>query len=482
MIYDELQKQKHCIDLMLNEDSVTKNRKSNGESAFKQKFQSIDDKIKGFESNISSITKSTNNQTVNITSWIESVKYRDEALNKTFHLITIEMNALKINQKSLLDRITDLETNSKNHLNECTHTTTRETVNEHNTHTVNHNSHLVKVDQSTQTLPNTDHVIDNPSTELSCTGINQKQYMSRTKYHSSMETETDTSSDKPTNTLRPDLSRDINNPRINSSCNNSTEQRNNPNIKKDSGRQTDNINNDTNEAIPTTKQHNNLDSNPHMGPEIRKTDKEISRNTDPQRIYRRKKCLFVHDSTISGFDQSKFSNEFDVRTYNSKSILFLSNDRKLKELIDKLKPECIFIHVGMQDIANNRKKKDIIRDFESIMWYLLEKTEANICFSSIIPTSNSDFLNRNINDINSSIEELVTEARAINYLHKSCLFTYNNNSVMYHNRSLPNGVHLSETGKLIMWRRLGDGFRKTLRLFRPQLSDRTIRQNSDHYG
>ena len=93
-----------------------------------------------------------------------------------------------------------------------------------------------------------------------------------------------------------------------------------------------------------------------------KTSSKKSSNTresnisTQQPIYHRRKCLFVHDTTLLGFDQSKLSNQFDLRTYYSKSIAVLSKDNKFKNLIRQTTPECIFIHVGLQDILNNRKK------------------------------------------------------------------------------------------------------------------------------
>ena len=114
-----------------------------------------------------------------------------------------------------------------------------------------------------------------------------------------------------------------------------------------------------------------------------------------------------------------------------------------------------------------------MNDFEKIMWYLLEETETQITFSTIIPTSNSNHLNSKIEEINILIETMISNARAGNHYNQDCLFTYNNNSVKYHNKSLPDGVKLTELGQKIMWRRLNDGLRKTLRIFRHQLSNKS---------
>ena len=130
-----------------------------------------------------------------------------------------------------------------------------------------------------------------------------------------------------------------------------------------------------------------------------------------------------------------------------------------------------------------------MRDFDKIMWYLLEETETSICFSSIIPTKNCNSLNKAIDEINSSVKSLVTDVRAMNHLHKTCLFTYNNVYVSYHNNISSSGTSttLSEIGKLTMWKRLGDAIRKTLRMYRPQFNNHTTQRsgnhlNSDIYG
>ena len=98
------------------------------------------------------------------------------------------------------------------------------------------------------------------------------------------------------------------------------------------------------------------------------------------------------------------------------------------------------------------------------MWYLLEETKSNICFSTIIPTSNNTSLNKSIEEVNTTVEKMVGNARQINPFDRPCLFTYNNKSVAYHNQSLPGRITLSQFGKNLMWKRLADVFRKTLRL------------------
>ena len=203
------------------------------------------------------------------------------------------------------------------------------------------------------------------------------------------------------------------------------------------------------------------------------SEQNTSRST-----YRRKKCLVAHDSTFIGFRQEKFSRQLEVTQHLSPSVAMLSKDKKFKETIKQLNPECILIHVGAKDVNINRKTSDILRDFESLVYYLLENTEANICFSLIIPTTNNNEFIELARKINSEVEHLITSARAENSNNRACLFSYNNNSVQDHYRSTIDGFKLSEAGTLIMWKRLEDAIRKTLRIDRRQISKRQPHTNT----
>ena len=60
---------------------------------------------------------------------------------------------------------------------------------------------------------------------------------------------------------------------------------------------------------------------------------------------------------------------------------------------------------------------------------------------------------------------------------RPCLFTYNNQSLKEFNKSNREGFELTTAGELIMWKRLDDGLRKTLRLSRRQISKIQTEQN-----
>ena len=211
-------------------------------------------------------------------------------------------------------------------------------------------------------------------------------------------------------------------------------------------------------------------------------DREQNRSTQSGRAtYRVKKCLFINDGSFGDFDRDKFTNEFDVHSHKTNSFRTLMRDSaKWKTLLTRAKPECVFIHLGKND--GKRRIKDTMADVEELLWYLLENTYARVCFSTIIPT-NCDSVNTAIEELNHKISELVTMARRTNPANKSCLFTYCNKSVARHNRNLPEGVKLSEAGQNIMWKRLNDGIRKTLQIYRPQINAGTSsnHRNSNNY-
>ena len=227
----------------------------------------------------------------------------------------------------------------------------------------------------------------------------------------------------------------------------------------------------------TEKTHNQQGkSKAALGPQInekRPANQPNAANIEPRAYsHTRRKCLLVHDSTLSGFDGDKFSRTFDVTLYPAGSCLALNKDRRFEEKLRSLSPECIFVHLGIMDILSQRTPKRIADEFKELIWYLLENTKAQLCFSLIIPTKNGNSLNTKIREFNELLTKLISDARAAKHVHKSCLFSYSNDSVEHHNifNQGTHEVRLTEIGKRIMWSRLCDGFNKTLRLPRRQLS------------
>ena len=189
---------------------------------------------------------------------------------------------------------------------------------------------------------------------------------------------------------------------------------------------------------------------------------------EKRRSYSKKKCLLIHDSTFENFDQAKFPNQFDIVCFNAKKASIAAKSKQMKDLIKDEKPDCIYIHLGLHDIISCSVDSTLC-SFEALRDYLLTSTKANICFSLIVPTANNPSLNKKINEFNKELNLMITTARNDNKTLKEQLFTYNNSSVAWLNEKLPDGVHLTERGKLVMWTKLKDGLRKSLRLPRPYL-------------
>ena len=97
---------------------------------------------------------------------------------------------------------------------------------------------------------------------------------------------------------------------------------------------------------------------------------QVTKDTSPFRV---KQCLLIHDRVIEDFNKEMFPTEFSVDTLKTKSVQSLQKDGRLETALKK----CTYIHLGLDDIMNKRSEK---------MTYLLEETEANICYSTVIPT------------------------------------------------------------------------------------------------
>ena len=186
------------------------------------------------------------------------------------------------------------------------------------------------------------------------------------------------------------------------------------------------------------------------------------------KTYSRKKCLLIHDSTFENFDQDKFPKQFEVTCFQAKKACIAAKSKKLKDLIKGEQPECIYVHLGLHDIISGSVDSTLC-SFEALRDYLTSFTNANVCFSLIVPTANDSLLNRKISEFNKELNLMVTTARSDNETLKDQLFTYNNSSVAWLNQKQTDGVHLTDRGKLVMWTKLKDGLRKTMRLPRPYL-------------
>ena len=229
------------------------------------------------------------------------------------------------------------------------------------------------------------------------------------------------------------------------------------------------------------KPNHNVD-NVYISLEDKNTCNILAKNNDDNHTYeqsskknryRIKNCLLIHDSAHGGFDNDKFPGEFNVHTYNAKSISSLQRDNKLKSVLYKVKPECIYIHLGLHDILNKKDSADIIGYFGDLFSYLLDNTRANICYSYIIPVVNHTNLSHKIRDINVAIIKTINQMRRDYENAEKRLFSYNNESLVWQNKkSADNNIYLTNAGKLLAWDALKKGITKTLRLQRKSQNNR----------
>ncbi|KAL5260721.1 hypothetical protein ACHWQZ_G010764 [Mnemiopsis leidyi] len=210
-------------------------------------------------------------------------------------------------------------------------------------------------------------------------------------------------------------------------------------------------------------------------------DAQSTNNTT--KSYQRRKCLLIHDSTFDGFSQEYFSNQFEVTTFPVKKVSIAAKSQRLKEVIIKKAPECIYVHLGLHDIISSSVDSTLCH-FEELRDFFVHSTKANICLSLVVPTTNSPTLNTKIEELNKELSLMISTARNDNALLRDSLFTYDNSSVGWLNEKLDKSVELTKRGKMVMWTKLNDGLRKTLRLPRPSLTKKdssNTHQNRIHY-
>jgi hypothetical protein len=135
--------------------------------------------------------------------------------------------------------------------------------------------------------------------------------------------------------------------------------------------------------------------------------------------------------------------------------------------IKKLQPECIYVHTGMNDLL--KKKSGLVNTVEEFSEHLLKTTKAQICFSGLIPSSNDKALNSRIRIVNRDIEGYVSWVHRNKPEMGDRIFTFTNDSIGDQNLySGTTGFKLGERGQKMLWIRLREGLRKTMRL--PRIS------------
>ena len=182
--------------------------------------------------------------------------------------------------------------------------------------------------------------------------------------------------------------------------------------------------------------------------------------------YRRHTALLIHDELFDDFNPHLFSNQFNVHSLRTKSYEDLSNKtRQLNNTLKRLRPDCIYIHTGINDVL--KRKAGVTSHIEELSDHLLESTKAQICFSLMIPSTNDSALNTKINKVNSEIVDYISWLHRKKPSTKSRIFSFTNDSLESYNVfSKGNGFSLRERGQKLLWLRLREGMRKTMRITR----------------
>ena len=191
---------------------------------------------------------------------------------------------------------------------------------------------------------------------------------------------------------------------------------------------------------------------------------KYSRGSNGEFLYRRYTALLIHDQHFEDFNPYRFNHQFNVHKLQANSYGNLMNKTKqLNNTLKRLKPDCIYIHTGINDVL--KKKAGVINYIEELTDHLLKSTEAQICFSLLIPSTNDSDLNEKIHTINTEIVDYISWLHQSEPSTKERIFSFTNNPLEDYNfYSATTGFKLRERGQKLLWLRLREGLRKTMRL------------------
>ena len=210
---------------------------------------------------------------------------------------------------------------------------------------------------------------------------------------------------------------------------------------------------------------------------------KYSRLSNGDLRYRRHTALLIHDEHFEDFNPYLFNNQFNVHQFQANSFESLAKNTKLlNDTLERLVPDCIYIHTGINDVL--KKKAGVISYIEELSDHLLKSTDAQICFSLMIPSTNDSDLNEKINMINTEIVDYISWLHKNEPPSKKRIFSFTNNPLEDYNfYSTNTGFRLRDRGQKLLWLRLREGLRKTMRL--PRInhdSDNKSRRVSNRFS
>ena len=210
--------------------------------------------------------------------------------------------------------------------------------------------------------------------------------------------------------------------------------------------------------------HRREDHVPPSTSQSREVGPGTGTGTRNSHIYRRHTVLLIHDSNFDKFNPRSFSSQFNVHQFGASSLENLVKKRKqLNEKLNKLRPDCIYVHLGINDLT---KRKCIPSGaIHELAEYLLETCKAQICFSLFIPTSNDKKMNERIKAVNNEIKSNVSWFHRQSKTARSRIFTFANDLVGNQNSySINTGFTLKDRGEKMLYVSLREGLKKTMRI------------------
>ncbi|KAL5271510.1 hypothetical protein ACHWQZ_G001950 [Mnemiopsis leidyi] len=175
---------------------------------------------------------------------------------------------------------------------------------------------------------------------------------------------------------------------------------------------------------------------------------------EDKKLYRRSTALLIHDDTFRNFDGRRFNNQFNVHTFKATGFKDLRNrSKKLQATIKRLRPDCIYVHIGSSDFM--KKKSGIVGDVKELAEFLLDSTQAQICFSALVPSANNNQLNDKIELVNNDVRNYISWLHTEKPLTKNRIFTFSNNNVRGQNKHVVGSdvsFQLTERGQKMITR------------------------------
>ena len=188
----------------------------------------------------------------------------------------------------------------------------------------------------------------------------------------------------------------------------------------------------------------------------------------PNHRYKKWFSLVLHDGTHNNFDEKQFNSNLRVRCHKTNGLVSLSREKeldKLTTLIKRLNPDCVYVHLGINDIIAGKSIDELLSYYHDLAVMLLNKCRGNVCFSLPIPTKNNESLNNKVRQLNWDLKDLVYYLRSKPTLGKDRMFTLDNSIISDHStfrKNIDSHPVFNQRGRKMIWMRLEEGLKKPL--------------------